>query len=101
MAGTPDLARLVHQVSDRGGHVRLIGDDRQLAAIGAGGALRDLARTVGAVTLEETVRFSDPAEAAAARRLRGGDPAALDFYLTGGRVQVGDEHTALQSAYSA
>jgi len=101
MAGTPDLARLVQHVTDRGGNVRLIGDDRQLAAIGAGGALRDLARTVGAITLEETVRFSDPAEAAATRRIRVGDPAALDFYLTSGRVQVGDEHTALLSAYTA
>ncbi len=47
-----------HRVCDfvvgRGGSVRLVGDDQQLAAIGAGGVLRDIAHTHGAVRLDRT-----------------------------------------------
>ena len=45
MAGTPDLAAAIDYVTGRGGSVRLVGDDQQLAAIGAGGVLRDIAAT--------------------------------------------------------
>jgi conjugative relaxase-like TrwC/TraI family protein len=101
MASTPDLARLMTCASQAGTSVRLVGDDRQLAAIGAGGILRDLAETAGAVTLATAVRFTDPDEAQAALGIRDGSLAALDFYLDGKRVHVGDEHTAAQSAYEA
>ena len=50
--------------SDRGASVRLVGDDQQLAAIGAGGVLRDIKTQHGAVRLSELHRFTDPAEAA-------------------------------------
>jgi conjugative relaxase-like TrwC/TraI family protein len=101
MASTPDLARLTAHVSAAGASVRFVGDDRQLAAIGAGGLLRDLAQRGEAVTLTTAVRFTDPAEAAAALRVREGAPDSLAFYLDNGRVQVGDEHTAALSAYEA
>jgi ATP-dependent exoDNAse (exonuclease V) alpha subunit len=81
MAGTPELARAVEFVLDRGGSVRLIGDDQQLAAIGAGGVLRDVAETAGALTLSQVVRFHDPAEGAASLALRIGDKAAIGFYI--------------------
>jgi len=42
MADTLSLDTVVQFVLDRGGSVRLIGDDQQLAAIGAGGVLRDI-----------------------------------------------------------
>src|SRR5680860_540229 len=64
-AGTRDLADAVDFIIGRGGSVRLIGDDQQLAAVGAGGFLRDLRSTVGATTLTDIHRFTDPAEAAA------------------------------------
>ena len=51
MAGTLDLAAVVDYAAGRGASVRLVGDDRQLAAVGAGGVLRDIDRTHGAVTL--------------------------------------------------
>ena len=70
--------------------MRLIGDDQQLAAIGAGGVLRDIAPTHGAVRLDEVVRFADPVEAEASLALRDGDRAALGFYLDHDRVHVGD-----------
>jgi DNA primase catalytic core len=101
MAGTPELARAVKFVVARGGSVRLIGDDQQLAAIGAGGVLRDLAETCGALTLSQVVRFHDPAEGAASLALRAGEPAAIGFYIDHRRVHVGDAGTVTEQAYTA
>jgi hypothetical protein len=74
MADTLSLAAVVDFVIARGGSVRLIGDDQQLAAIGAGGVLRDIAATHGALHLDELMRFVDPAEGAASLALRDGNP---------------------------
>ena len=73
-----------------GPRVRLIGDDQQLAAIGAGGVLRDIKNIHGALHLTELHRFTDRAEAQASLALREGDPGALGFCLDHGRVHVGD-----------
>jgi hypothetical protein len=81
--------------------VRLVGDDQQLAAIGAGGVLRDIQHTHGALRLTELHRFTDPAEAPASLALREGKPEALGFYLDHGRVHVGDVATATQDAFAA
>ena len=75
--------------------MRLIGDDQQLAAIGAGGVLRDIATTHGAQRLSEVVRFDDPIEATASLALRDGDSSALGFYLDHDRIHTGDELTSL------
>jgi DNA primase catalytic core len=101
MAGTTQLAQAVDHITAAGGSVRLIGDDQQLAAIGAGGILRDIADTVGAVTLSQVMRFDDPAEGAASLALRAGDPAAIGFYLDNTRVHVGDQGTVADAAYQA
>ncbi|MGN6606510.1 MAG: MobF family relaxase [Jatrophihabitans sp.] len=101
MAGTHDLARLVEHALNRGASVRLVGDDHQLAAVAAGGVLRDIAEQCGTVTLTDLMRFDDPAEGAATLALRVGDPAAIGFYLDHGRVHVGDLTTATDSAYQA
>ena len=74
MADTVSLDTAVQFVIARGGSVRLIGDDQQLAAIGAGGVLRDIKHTHGALQLTELHRFTDPAEAAASLALREGEP---------------------------
>jgi AAA domain len=79
----------------------LIGDDQQLAAIGAGGVLRDIKQTHGALQLTELHRFTDPAEAAASLALREGDPSALGFYLDHGRLHVGDMATTTEDAFNA
>ena len=63
MADTLSLDTAVQFIIGRGGSVRLVGDDQQLAAIGAGGVLRDIEITHGAVRLTELHRFTDPAEA--------------------------------------
>src|SRR6266536_1125102 len=101
MAGTADLAQAVDYVVSRGGSVRLVGDDQQLASIAAGGVLRDIAEQVGVVTLSELQRFTDRAEGAATLALRLGDPAGLAFYLDHGRVHVGDETTVTDQVYRA
>jgi ATP-dependent exoDNAse (exonuclease V) alpha subunit len=48
MADTLSLDSAVQFAIDRGASVRLVGDDQQLAAIGAGGVLRDITNTYGA-----------------------------------------------------
>jgi conjugative relaxase-like TrwC/TraI family protein len=101
MADTLTLDAAVQFAIDRGANVRLVGDDQQLAAIGAGGVLRDIKHTHGALHLTELHRFTNPAEAAASLALRDGDPAALDFYLRHGRVQVGDIAKTTEDAFTA
>jgi ATP-dependent exoDNAse (exonuclease V) alpha subunit len=70
MADTLSLDTAVQFAVDRGASVRLIGDDQQLAAIGAGGVLRDIKNSHGALQLTELHRFTDPAEAQASLALR-------------------------------
>jgi ATP-dependent exoDNAse (exonuclease V) alpha subunit len=101
MADTLSLDTAVQFAIGRGASVRLIGDDQQLAAIGAGGVLRDIKHSYGAHHLSELHRFTNPAEAAATLTLREGKPEALDFYLDNGRVHVGDITTAIDDAFSA
>jgi conjugative relaxase-like TrwC/TraI family protein len=100
MADTLTLDKAVQFAINRGASVRLIGDDQQLAAIGAGGVLRDIKQTHGALHLAELHRFTNPAEAAASLTLRDGKPTALDFYLDHGRVHVGDIATAIEDAFT-
>jgi conjugative relaxase-like TrwC/TraI family protein len=101
MADTLSLDAAVQFATRCGGSVRLIGDDQQLAAIGAGGALREITHTHGALHLTELHRFSDPAEAAASLALRDGKPEALNYYLDHGRAHVGDIATTTEDAFHA
>ena len=101
MADTLTLDAAVQFAIDRGASVRLIGDDQQLAAIGAGGVLRDIKHTHGALHLTELHRFTNPAEAAASLALREGKPTALNFYLDHGRVHVGDLAKTTEDAFTA
>ena len=101
MADTLSLDTAVQFMIGRGGSVRLVGDDQQLAAIGAGGVLRDIQASHGAIRLTELHRFTDPAEAAATLALRDGRPEALGFYLDRQRVHVGDPTTTLDAVFNA
>ncbi len=76
-----------------GGSVRLVGDTHQLTAVAAGGILTDIAAAHGATRLEEVLRFTDPAEAAASLALRDGNPAALAFYADTKRLHPADAAT--------
>jgi hypothetical protein len=101
MADTLSLDNAVRFIVRRGGSVRLIGDDQQLAAIGAGGVLRDIENSHGAVRLTGLHRFDDPAEAAASLALRDGRPEALGFYLDRQRIHVGDLATLTEDLFGA
>ena len=101
MADTLSLDRLIEFVTTRGGSVRLVGDDQQLSAVGAGGVLRDVRATHGALHLTELLRFTDPAEGAASLALREGLPEALGFYLDRRRVHVGDLSMLTDEVFAA
>jgi conjugative relaxase-like TrwC/TraI family protein len=101
MADTVSLDAAVQFIVGCGGSVRLIGDDQQLAAVGAGGVLRDIENSHGAVRLTELHRFHDPAEAAASLALRAGRPEALGFYLDRQRIHVGDLATVTENLFDA
>jgi DNA primase catalytic core len=101
MADTLSLDAAVHHIVERGGSVRLVGDDQQLAAIGAGGVLRDIAHSHGAVRLAELPRFTDPVEGLASLALRGGRTEALGFYLDRRRIHVGDLTALTEDVFTA
>lgn len=100
-AGTTELATAVDFLTRRGASIRLIGDDQQLASVAAGGILRDIVHTVGAVTLSEVRRFAGSAEAAATLAVRDGDATALGFYADHRRIHVGDLAAVTDHAYAA
>jgi ATP-dependent exoDNAse (exonuclease V) alpha subunit len=101
MADTLSLDTAVRFIIGRGGSIRLVGDDQQLAAIGAGGVLRDIQASHGAVRLSDLHRFTDPAEGVATIALRDGRPDALGFYLDRRRVHIGDPTTTLDNVFRA
>jgi len=101
MADTLTLARVIDHAINNGASVRLIGDDQQLAAIGAGGVLRDITANHGAARLDELMRFTDAAEAAASVALRDGDPSALGYYFDQDRVHIGSTTTTTDAVFTA
>jgi conjugative relaxase-like TrwC/TraI family protein len=91
MAADRDIAFLLDEARLAGSKVVLVGDDRQLGAVGVGGALGALIeRHGGAVhALEQNVRQQNHAEREALAHLRAGDVSrAVEFYATSGRVVV-------------
>lgn len=101
MADTLTLARVIDHAIDNGASVRLIGDDQQLSAIGAGGVLRDITANHGAARLDELMRFTDAAEAVASMALRDGDPSALGYYFDQDRVHIGSTSTTTDAVFAA
>jgi ATP-dependent exoDNAse (exonuclease V) alpha subunit len=101
MAGTLMLDRVVRHAQAAQAVVRLIGDDQQLGAVEAGGVIRQIAHDVGAVRMQEVVRFADPSEARTTLRVRDGNPKAVDFYLSRDRVVAGTSETVPDEAYAA
>ncbi|MBU8840659.1 MobF family relaxase [Mycolicibacterium goodii] len=100
-AGTLALDAVITTALARGASVRLIGDDKQLSSISAGGVLRDLAHDSGAITLSQVMRFASAAEAQAGLALREGDPAGIAFYIDHQRVHVGTDAMAIDMAFDA
>lgn len=101
MADTLSLDTVIAFALERGAKVRLIGDDQQLAAIGAGGVLRDIEASQGALRLNELMRFRTPGEGSASLAMRDGRPEAIGFYLDHQRVHVGDLSTMTDEVFDS
>lgn len=103
MAGTHTLHKVVKYALKNGADVRLIGDDAQLAAVEAGGAIRLIAHDVGAVRFREIVRFRGEdreEQAAASLQIRAWNPKGLEYYVENGRVASGSLETMRDAAHS-
>jgi len=74
MVGTRDLATLADAAGRARAKLVLVGDDRQLPEIDAGGTFRALAQRLGAVELREVHRQRESWDRDALTALRGGDP---------------------------
>ena len=73
MVGTRDLARLVDAAKHAQAKLVLVGDDRQLPEIQAGGLFTALADRLGAIELTEVRRQREPWDRDALAALRDGD----------------------------
>jgi len=89
MAATGDLAEIVRRCAAVGVKLLLVGDPRQLAAVGPGGAMADIAARGVRYELTEVRRFSHEWEGAASLALRDADPGALATYQRHGRLEDG------------
>jgi len=85
-ADTADLVAIARRCEQVGAKLLLVGDSRQLAAVGAGGALADIAERGIRYDLAEVRRFTNEWEGPASLRLRDGDPTVVDEYAKHGRL---------------
>lgn len=89
MLGTGDLDALTQLAASQQWRLALVGDPRQLQAVGRGGMFDELCRTGRVYELATIHRFRRRWEQAASLRLRAGNPEALDAYFQHGRVDTG------------
>ncbi|MCJ7437468.1 MAG: relaxase domain-containing protein [Acidimicrobiia bacterium] len=89
MVGTRQLARLLDKAAEARAKIVLVGDNRQLPEIDAGGAFVGLATRLGSVTLEENRRQVEAWERRALLRLRvGSSDRAIDAYQGHDRIHI-------------
>jgi len=89
MTDDSDLLRLLTAAADAGAKVVMVGDDRQLGAVGPGGGLGALIERhePGVWVLDQNVRQADPTERDALDELRAGSvDAAVDWMVGHGRI---------------
>src|SRR5664280_59850 len=99
MTGSRDLAALLQHAEAGGAKVVVVGDDRQLAAVDAGGGFRGLRDRLGAATLSQNRRQHATWERDALAELAAGRPAAaLRAYRAHERVTVSDSGLAARRA---
>ena len=100
MTSTEQLAEIQQRCEAAGAKLLLVGDPRQLAAVGPGGALADIAEHGLRYELAEVRRFADEWERAASLRLRDGDTTVLDEYDKHGRLRDGGTAEQAEAAAS-
>ena len=102
MLGTRDLARLCAHVAAADAKVVLVGDDRQLASIDAGGAFTALARRLPVIELTNNRRQTAGWERDALDLLRDGHAdRAIAAYAANDRVTVADTAADARAALIA
>lgn len=101
MISTPSLCELVRLAERNRWRVVLVGDPRQLQAVGRGGLFGELCSTGRINELEQLHRFTHEWEAAASLLLRAGDPRAFDAYEAHGRVLPGTLDTHIDRMAAA
>ncbi|TCC35094.1 MobF family relaxase [Kribbella sindirgiensis] len=89
MTSTQDLAEIQALCDEFKAKLVLVGDQRQLAAVGAGGGMDLVAGRALTHELTETRRFAEPWEGPASLRLRTGDESVLGEYHRRGRIVDG------------
>ena len=94
MIGTPTLHQLTQLADRHDWRVVLVGDPRQLQAVGRGGMFAELRATGRVHELATIHRFTNQWEAAASLKLRHGDPTVFDTYEDHHRITSGvlDRH---------
>ena len=99
MVGTRDFAALTDAATEAAAKLVLIGDDRQLPEIEAGGAFRALAEVLGAHELREVRRQDDAWDREALAQLRDGDVEAFSrAYADHGRLVAAPNAEAARAA---
>ncbi|WCB92447.1 Dda-like helicase [Baekduia alba] len=87
MVGSRTIDRLARHAAESDAKLVLVGDDRQLPEIDAGGAFRGLAEHLGAIELHEVRRQHADWDREALAELRDGDVRAwADAYRDHGRI---------------
>ncbi|WP_337830849.1 MobF family relaxase [Pseudonocardia sp. TMWB2A] len=86
MTDTAALAAIHGHTAAAGAKLLLVGDHKQLAAVGAGGGMDMLAAAGSRYELTDARRFTDGWERAASLRLRAGDETVLREYHQHGRL---------------
>jgi len=89
MTSTDHIAQIRDRCAAAGAKLLLVGDPRQLAAVGPGGSMADIAAHGVRYELTEVRRFSHEWERSASLGLRDADPAVLDDYQRRGRLVDG------------
>jgi hypothetical protein len=89
MADTAAIAAVHRRITAAGAKMLLVGDHRQLGAVGAGGTAELLAERGPCYELTEVRRFQQTWEGPASLRLRAGDPTSLADYHREGRILDG------------
>jgi len=89
MTSTDHIAQVRRRCAAAGAKLLLVGDPRQLAAVGPGGAMADIAAHGIAYQLTEVRRFTAAWEREASLRLRDAHQGALGAYQRDGRLVEG------------
>ena len=97
MVGTRDLALLAERAEGNGTKLLLVGDERQLPEIEAGGAFRAIGDRIGAHELKEVRRQREPWDRDALRSLREGEVELwAKLYADAGRLVTGPTAPAVR-----